>query len=89
MKYLLAALVVVSALGLTGVGIGAVAGTPLSVSTVSVSQTTLPPLGIFDVLDGVLDVLQDLIERIDEFLEALVDLLETLNDLFGGGEGGD
>lgn len=81
MKYLLMTLVVVSTLGLTGAG--AVAGTPLSTSTMA-SQTTHPPL----ILDGILDVLQDLIERIDEFLEALVDLLETLNDLFGG-EGGD
>jgi hypothetical protein len=86
MKHQLAALVVVTAFGISGVGI--VAGAPSPASTVS------PPLGIFDgivdFLDGLLDGLQNLIERLDEFLEAIVDLLETLGKLFGeGGEGGD
>lgn len=88
MKRILAAFVVMTALGLSGAG--AVAGAPSSpISAVSANQTTLPPLGIFDsifdFIDGILDGLQKIIERIDQFLEAVVNLLETLQDLFGGG----
>jgi hypothetical protein len=80
MKYLLAALVVVSASVVAGIGIGAAsAGAP--------TATESPPRA--SVVLGLFDGLQDFIERIDRLLESVVDLLNTLSELFGGGEGGD
>jgi hypothetical protein len=75
MKYLLAALVLMSASMVAGIGV-ANASTPTD--TMSPHRNT--------VILGLLDGLQDLIEQIDEFLEAVVDLLTTLQELFGGGE---
>jgi hypothetical protein len=76
---LLAALVVVSACAVAGVGIGAAASAPEA--TESGGQPT--------VVLGLLDGIQDFIEELDNFLESVADLMKTVQELFGGGEGGD
>jgi phage-related protein len=87
MKHLLAALVVVSASMVAGIGVVS-ASTPADTKSPHRNTVILGLLdGLQNFIDGFLDAVQGIIERIDKFLEAVVDLLKTLQELFGGGEG--
>lgn len=77
MRPLLAAVVLVTATVVAGVGVASVGIPVIPVELAGHSVVTLQ-----------LDALQSLIEQVDRFLESVVDLVKTVRELFGGEGGG-